>query len=99
MSRVTELQLLQRSSSFRRRRPGESQLSDPEGPKKPNTVYIRVVIKIITPFGSPKFWVPYYVKDLRRDPNFDNHTYGFYTRNRSTGFGNILCTWVLGPVG
>ena len=25
--------------------------------------------------------------------------YGFYTRNRSSGFGNILCIWVLGPLG
>ena len=25
--------------------------------------------------------------------------YGFYTRNRRNGFGNILCIWVLGPLG
>ena len=24
---------------------------------------------------------------------------GFYTRNRNKGFGNILCVWVLGPLG
>ena len=26
-------------------------------------------------------------------------TYCFYTRNRSTGLGKILCIWVLGPLG
>ena len=25
--------------------------------------------------------------------------YAFYTRNRDTGFGNTLCTWVLGRLG
>ena len=25
--------------------------------------------------------------------------YGFYIRNRNNGFGNILCIWVLGPLG
>ena len=24
---------------------------------------------------------------------------GFYTKNRNSGFGNILCIWVLGPLG
>ena len=25
--------------------------------------------------------------------------HGFYTRNRRIGFGNMLCIWVLGPLG
>ena len=25
--------------------------------------------------------------------------YGFYTRNRDANFGNVLCIWVLGPLG
>ena len=25
--------------------------------------------------------------------------YGFYTRNRNNGYGNILCIWVLEPLG
>ena len=25
--------------------------------------------------------------------------YGFYIRNRNYGFGNLLCIWVLGPLG
>ena len=24
-------------------------------------------------FGSPKYWVPHYIKDPKRDHNFDNH--------------------------
>ena len=27
------------------------------------------------PFWYPKYWVQYYNKDLKRDPNFDNHPY------------------------
>ena len=31
--------------------------------------------KLWSPFGSPKYWVPYCIKDPRRDHNFDNHPY------------------------
>ena len=31
--------------------------------------------KPLPPFGSPKYEVPYYTKDTKRDHNFDNHPY------------------------
>ena len=40
--------------------------------------YTWVVVKIIVPFGSPKYEVQYnYIKDLQTDHNFDDHPYGF----------------------
>ena len=29
--------------------------------------------KLWSPFGSPKYWVPYYFKEPKRDHSFDNH--------------------------
>ena len=31
--------------------------------------------KLWSPFGSPKYYVPYYTKDPKRDHNLDNHPY------------------------
>ena len=32
------------------------------------------------PIGSPKYWVPYYAKDPKKDHNFDNHPYVTLTK-------------------
>ena len=29
-------------------------------------------------FGSPRYWVPFYNRDPKRDHNFDNHPYRGY---------------------
>ena len=34
-----------------------------------------MVVKIMVPFGYPKYSVPHYNRDPRRDHNFDNHPY------------------------
>ena len=35
-----------------------------------------------------------------KSPKYPNVEYiGFYVGNRNSDFGNILCIWVLGPVG
>ena len=36
--------------------------------------------KLWSPFGSPKYSVPYYAKDPKRDHSFDNHPYTPYFR-------------------
>ena len=33
--------------------------------------------KLWSPFGYPKYWVPYYNKDPKKNPNIDNHPQGF----------------------
>ena len=32
-----------------------------------------VAVKIMVPVGYPKYYVPYYNRDPKRDHNFDNH--------------------------
>ena len=35
-----------------------------------------VVVKLMVPFGNPKYSVPYYNRDPKRDHNLDNHPCG-----------------------
>ena len=49
-----------------------------------NYIPIRVFVKIMAPlFGYPKYEVPYYTRDPKRDHHFDNHQ---YTHNMVTEF-------------
>ena len=43
-------------------------------------------------FGYPKYWVPYYIRDPKKDHNFDNHPYEHMEPqgNIIYGFGPIL---------
>ena len=43
--------------------------------------------KLLSLFGYPKYYVPYYIRDPKRDHNFDNHPNTITEEPWGLGFG------------
>ena len=54
-------------------------------------------LKLWSLFGYPKYWVAYYIRDPKRDHNFDNHPYTF---KGCLGVlaGRVLELWAFGCI-
>ena len=56
-----------------------------------------MVVKIMVPLGVFSITRHPVFRGPKKNYDFDDHPYGFYTSNHD--FGNVLCIWVLGPLG